>query len=141
MRFISIRTVSLLAILAFASGLWAVQALFPAPNDPLYAPACANAPGPCTVPPGQWDLRSDVRTQPPTSHPSGISVDLVWQTLSVGRPDVVSVVFDTGVNYDHVDLRNQIWLNRGELPAPNAACPARNPNDAHDCDGDGIFNF
>lgn len=109
------------------------------PTDPQYAPACGPVP-PCTVPPGQWNLRSDTRTTLATNKPGGISVDLAW-SLSVGRPDVSAVVMDSGVNYDHVDLRNQIWLNRGELPAPNgAACVSPRP-DAYDCNNDGVFNM
>src|SRR5262249_6837847 len=47
---------------------------------------------------------------------------------------------DTGVNYDHEDLRNKIWLNRGELPVPEGPCCAPPPGDPHDCNADGVFN-
>lgn len=33
-----------------------------------------------------------------------------------GSPDVVVAVIDTGVDYNHVDLRNNIWINSGEIP-------------------------
>ena len=33
-----------------------------------------------------------------------------------GSPDVIVAVIDTGVDYNHVDLRNNIWINRGEIP-------------------------
>lgn len=33
-----------------------------------------------------------------------------------GSPDVVVAVIDTGVDYNHVDLRNNIWKNTGEIP-------------------------
>lgn len=33
-----------------------------------------------------------------------------------GSPDVVVAVIDTGVDYNHVDLRNNIWVNTGEIP-------------------------
>src|SRR5262249_53326831 len=47
---------------------------------------------------------------------------------------------DTGVNYDHEDLRNKIWLNRGELPVPEGPCCAPPAGDPHDCNADGVFN-
>ena len=154
----STRAAALLLALAVSGGLWAYQSMFTAdPTDPMYGPAPANTPcqrapmqtmpsPTCIDPPGQWDMFSAQSathasaTFPDTEHPSGISADLAWR-ITAGRPDVETVVFDSGVNYDHVDLRNQIWLNRGELPTPNAACPMRNPADAYDCDGDGIFNI
>lgn len=146
MQFRSIRTASLLSALVVTSGLWAYQTNFTAdPTDPLYgrttnSQGCFNPTSPtCIDPPGQWNMFSYSPTVPATPHPSGISADLAWR-VTIGRPDVVAVVFDSGVNYDHVDLRNQIWLNRGELPVPNGACPNRNPADPYDCDGDGIFN-
>ena len=33
-----------------------------------------------------------------------------------GSPDVVVAVIDTGVDYNHIDLRNNIWTNSGEIP-------------------------
>lgn len=33
-----------------------------------------------------------------------------------GSPDVVVAVIDTGVDYNHVDLRDNIWTNTGEIP-------------------------
>ena len=33
-----------------------------------------------------------------------------------GNPDVVVAVIDTGVDYNHIDLRNNIWTNSGEIP-------------------------
>lgn len=129
-----------------AAGAWALEEKFTAdPTDPLYPPTAnsqgCSVPGSptCIDPPGQWDLFSFSPTVPATAHPSGISVDRAWR-VTTGRPDVEVAVFDTGVNYDHVDLRNQIWLNRGELPrpaGPDCAAPASDP---YDCNNDGVFN-
>ena len=33
-----------------------------------------------------------------------------------GSPDVVIAVIDTGVDYNHLDLRNNIWINTAEIP-------------------------
>ncbi len=33
-----------------------------------------------------------------------------------GSADVVVAVIDTGVDYNHLDLRNNIWVNSGEIP-------------------------
>lgn len=36
-----------------------------------------------------------------------------------GSPDVVIAIIDTGVDYNHLDLRNNIWTNTGEIPNNN----------------------
>ena len=33
-----------------------------------------------------------------------------------GSPDVIIAVIDTGVDYNHLDLRNNIWTNPAEIP-------------------------
>ena len=33
-----------------------------------------------------------------------------------GSPDVIVAVIDTGVDYNHLDLRNNIWINSAEIP-------------------------
>jgi len=33
-----------------------------------------------------------------------------------GSPDVIIAVIDTGVDYNHLDLRNNIWVNTAEIP-------------------------
>jgi len=107
------------------------------PDDPRYAPQ--NCPAECLPITGQWNLFSTVPTTPPAPHATGISADLAWQT-TVGRPDVVIAVLDSGVNYDHEDLRNKIWLNRGELPVPVGPCCLPPVGDVHDCNADGVFS-
>lgn len=46
-----------------------------------------------------------------------------------GSPDVVVAVIDTGVDYNHLDLRNNIWVN-----------PAEIPNNGKDDDGNGYVD-
>jgi subtilisin family serine protease len=36
--------------------------------------------------------------------------------LTTGSPDIVVAVIDTGVDIDHFDLRDNIWVNPGEIP-------------------------
>jgi hypothetical protein len=36
--------------------------------------------------------------------------------LEGGTPDVVVAIIDTGVDYNHIDLRNNIWVNTAEIP-------------------------
>lgn len=33
-----------------------------------------------------------------------------------GSPDVIIAIIDTGVDYNHLDLRNNIWVNPAEIP-------------------------
>src|SRR5262249_43824106 len=124
----------LLLLVLLGAGL-AVAATFPLmpPNDPGFAPQAGDGPT------GQWNLLSFNPVPRPIPHASGISADLAWQ-VTTGSPDVVVAVLDTGVNYDHEDLRNKIWLNRGELPVPEGPCCAPPPGDPHDCNADGVFN-
>jgi subtilisin family serine protease len=93
------------------------------PNDPRFAPNVCPPAVSCTGVSGQWNLLGYAPDVLPAPHASGISADLAWQ-LTTGHPDVVIAILDSGVNYDHEDLRNKIWLNRGELPVPVGPCCA-----------------
>ena len=44
-------------------------------------------------------------------------------------------VIDTGVDYDHPDLYENIWVNQGEIPA------SRKDQPGQDIDGDGLITF
>lgn len=140
------RLLSILFVLILVTAGGALAA-FPAdpPNDPRYA-ADASCPIPSAEPvSGQWNLFSGQSGCPPPLHGSGISADLAWQ-VTQGQPKVVIGILDSGVNYDHEDLRDKIWLNRGELPIPTggpfsngASCPGP-VADPYDCNEDGVFN-
>lgn len=46
-----------------------------------------------------------------------------------GSPDVVVAIIDTGVDYNHIDLRDNVWVNTGEIP-----------NNGIDDDGNGYID-
>jgi len=98
------------------------------PNDPDY--------------PGSWEFRSDIPEQIDRSkmHPSelalgaiGFSLDRAWQQ-TIGRPEVLIAVLDSGIRWEDRELVRKLHLNRGELPRPVGA-------DDHDRNGDGRFNI
>lgn len=43
------------------------------------------------------------------------NVYAAWQ-LCTGNPDVIVAVIDQGVKYDHEDLADNMWVNKGEIP-------------------------
>ncbi len=48
----------------------------------------------------------------------GVSVNKAYSSIPAPSHEVVIVaVVDTGVDYRHVDLRDSMWVNRGEVPA------------------------
>ena len=66
----------------------------------------------------------DVRQRAPFD-PSGkrigwnverIGATRVWRELGITGEGVTVAILDGGVNYDHTDLRNNIWVNRKEIP-------------------------
>ena len=64
-----------------------------------------------------------------------VKAPLAW-TIARGTRDVVIAVLDSGIDYNHPDLRGNIWLNPGEV------CPDGIDNDSNgfvdDCQG---WNF
>jgi MYXO-CTERM domain-containing protein len=102
------------------------------PNDPGYA--------------GQWNLWSFMPeenagrvTDYERSIGSGFHADRAWQ-MTTGDSRVVIAVLDSGARWRERDLVNKYFINRGELPVPEAACGTAPGADLHDANGDGIFN-
>jgi hypothetical protein len=72
---------------------------------------------------------------------SGFNASGAWK-LERGRPGVAVAILDTGIKWNHEELRTQVRLNEGELPKPSeegATCPSQG-SDPYDCNGDGVFN-
>ena len=64
------------------------------PNDPMYA--------------SQWGFTEQ-------SNNIDMNMTAAWD-ITRGSDSTVVAVIDTGVNYNHVDLRDNIWTNPGEIP-------------------------
>ena len=60
----------------------------------------------------------------------------VWESLTCGDPDIIVAVVDEGVKWSHPDLKDNMWVNKKEIP-----------NNGIDDDGNGYvddvygFNF
>ncbi|WP_206107712.1 S8 family serine peptidase [Paludisphaera rhizosphaerae] len=81
------------------------------PNDPQYSDGT------------QWGLNGTY----------GINAPTAWNT-STGSTKTTVAVIDTGVDYNHPDLYQNIWINQGEIPASRRA-------NLIDEDGDGKITF
>ncbi len=79
--------------------------------------------------PAEW--QDDVRPEE-WDFGTGIRADRAWRTTT-GRTDVVIAVLDSGMLWDEERLVHKHTLNAAELPLPEGA-------DAHDANGDGVFN-
>ena len=45
-----------------------------------------------------------------------VNVKDVWNRLICGDPDIVVAVVDEGVKFSHPDLKDNMWVNKGEIP-------------------------
>ncbi len=112
------------------------------PNDPGY--------------PTQWNLWSWLPAQTSGTPAyldadralgaSGIHVDVGW-THTIGRPDVIIAVVDSGIEWEEPDLANKAYLNAGELTGAlkpkgpgGVACGGTGNLAGYDCNGDGVFS-
>ena len=102
------------------------------PNDPDYA--------------GDWNYWSyippanaNLVSQYERTIGSGIHADEAWEH-TIGDRRVLIAVIDSGIEWDNKDLVNKMYLNRGELPVPDAACGTAAGADKWDVNGDGTFN-
>jgi cell wall-associated protease len=66
--------------------------------------------------PKDWFLRD-----PETDTLLGVSAEKTYQTLLKGKPSrtVLVAVIDSGIDIDHEDLKDIIWINEDEIPGNN----------------------
>lgn len=69
-------------------------------------------PDPETVP-NDWFLRD-----PETDRVQGVSAEKTYQTLLKGKPSrtILVAVIDSGIDIDHEDLKDILWVNTDEIP-------------------------
>jgi len=63
-----------------------------------------------------------------------IGAEQAWD-LSTGSQDIYVAVLDTGIDYDHPDIRDNLWINQGELVGADG-----NGNGLDDGCEDGVDN-
>lgn len=63
--------------------------------------------------PTDWFLRD-----PETDKVQGVSAEKVYSTLLKGKPSrtVIVAVIDSGIDIEHEDLRDNLWINEDEIP-------------------------
>lgn len=66
----------------------------------------------------QWHYinTGDARVSPTAKAGADINVKNVWTELTCGDPAIIVAVIDEGVKNTHPDLKDNIWVNSGEIP-------------------------
>jgi hypothetical protein len=125
-----------------ASGATCTSAIS-GPNDPGYAGAERSFPSPATWNSEDWPLFDCIpQTAPNATDPegaAGMSVNRAWAAYGMGH--VTVAYMEGGVNWklpDSNDLRDQAYLNTGELPYPEDA--QGHAHGTYDLNGDGVVN-
>jgi cell wall-associated protease len=78
-----------------------------------YAFQTENSPADTITAPQDWFLRD-----PATDHVQGLSVEKTYSTLLKDKPSktVLVAVIDSGIDADHEDLKDIMWVNEDEIP-------------------------
>ena len=73
-------------------------------NDPLLA--------------DQWNYKNYGSAAISKTALAGADVNVfdVWATITCGDPDIIVAVVDEGVKYTHPDLKDNMWVNKDEIP-------------------------
>ncbi len=110
------------------------------PNDPSY--------GFSETTDGQWNFYSFIpkvaKFVRKEETASGMSIDLAWR-YTIGDPNVILAVTDSGIEWDSADIVDKVWLNYKELQnhkplhADGSACGGDGELAGFDCNGDGIL--
>jgi subtilisin family serine protease len=64
---------------------------------------------------------------------NGIHAPQAWD-VTTGSPTTVIAIIDTGIDYNHPDLFENVWINQAEIPKSRL-------KNLKDVDGDGIISF
>lgn len=62
----------------------------------------------------QWWLQSDNATKPNVDPRAGIDAYKAWQKTA-GAPDIIVSVHDGGIQWDHVDLADNVFVSESEI--------------------------
>lgn len=90
--------------------LYSINRQAVAPIDPMYGKLWglkntgANEP----------DRNGNTSTTPGVAS-ADIDAERAW-SITKGSKDIVIAVIDTGIDYNHPDLKNNMWINEGEIP-------------------------
>lgn len=114
---------SALLVAAIAGDLRSEPAETDYPNDPLFYTNTAD----------------DASLRQIAMSAEGTDVHRAWQAFTTGDRGTLIAIADSGIDYDHEDLRNQIALNQGEVSAI-ALARGIAPNSL-DTNGDGIISW
>ena len=65
---------------------------------------------------GQWGIYNNGHNTWIANSPIGVDINVVkaWE-ITKGSKDVVIAVIDSGINYNHPDLKDNLWVNEKEL--------------------------
>lgn len=65
----------------------------------------------------QWnyDNQGNKSVSPTCQKGADVNVKNVWKYLCAGDPSIVVAVVDEGVKYNHPDLKDNMWVNKGEI--------------------------
>jgi len=66
----------------------------------------------------QWNYKNFGSSAVSKTAVAGADINVVdvWTSLTCGDPDIIVAVVDEGVKYTHPDLKDNMWVNTGEIP-------------------------
>ncbi len=99
------------------------------PVDDLWVAAVSNDPG--YTGGSLWNMQGDTTA---LKNAFGSQAGEAWTAGYTGNMKTVVGVVDTGIDYTHVDLYLNVWLNQGEIPTSFRA-------QLRDMDSDGLITF